>query len=164
MLTSRHAMEREKNTTVGVIAGEEVFSRNNKKWVKAVFLLGCYGCIFHGTGNSAQLCQNFGISGAGVEHPKPPRRYATAHCGCFLQFFNFVLSRYVLRYCLEWFSYGSSCHRCFGISFVFTFQLCCASGLRSLFLESYQLLSDNISVIGMCRVCCCCCCCGFIYI
>src|SRR5215510_6315541 len=28
-----------------------------------IFLLGCYGCIFHGTGNSAQLCQNFGISG-----------------------------------------------------------------------------------------------------
>jgi hypothetical protein len=30
-----------------------------------VVLLGCYGCIFHGTGNSAQLCQNFGISGGG---------------------------------------------------------------------------------------------------
>jgi hypothetical protein len=30
-----------------------------------VFLLGCYGCIFHGAGNSAQLCQNFGISGGG---------------------------------------------------------------------------------------------------
>ena len=42
-----------------------------KKWVKAVFLLGCYGCIFHRTGNSAQFCQNFGISG-GFEHPKPP--------------------------------------------------------------------------------------------
>jgi hypothetical protein len=26
---------------------------------------GCYGCIFHGAGNSAQLCQNFGISGGG---------------------------------------------------------------------------------------------------
>jgi hypothetical protein len=35
---------------------------------------GCYGCIFHRTVNSAQLCQNFGISwgGGGVEHPKPP--------------------------------------------------------------------------------------------
>jgi hypothetical protein len=33
-------------------------------------LLGWYGCIFHGTGNSAQLCQNFGISG--VEPPPPP--------------------------------------------------------------------------------------------
>ena len=40
--------------------------------MKAVFLLGRYGCVFHGTGNSAQLCQNFGISGGGVEHPKPP--------------------------------------------------------------------------------------------
>jgi hypothetical protein len=42
---------------------------------------GCYGCIFHGTVNSAQLCQNFGISvGRGFEHPEPlPPRYAT---GC----------------------------------------------------------------------------------
>jgi len=39
--------------------------------VKAVFLLGCYGCIFHGTGNSAQLCQNFGIS-EGVWTPQTP--------------------------------------------------------------------------------------------
>jgi len=31
MLTSRHALEREKNTTVGVIAGGESFSRNNSK-------------------------------------------------------------------------------------------------------------------------------------
>jgi hypothetical protein len=36
------------------------------------FLLGCYRCIFHGTGNSVQLCQNFGISrGGGVEPPNP---------------------------------------------------------------------------------------------
>jgi hypothetical protein len=35
------------------------------KLVKSVFLLGCYRCIFHGTGNSGQLCQNFGISGGG---------------------------------------------------------------------------------------------------
>jgi hypothetical protein len=34
-------------------------------------------CIFHRTGNSAQLCQNFGISG-GVEPLKPPPQYATA--------------------------------------------------------------------------------------
>jgi hypothetical protein len=32
------------------------------KWVKPVFWLGCYGCIFHGTGNLAQFCQNLGIS------------------------------------------------------------------------------------------------------
>jgi hypothetical protein len=44
------------------------------KWVKPVFWLGCYGCIFHGTWNSAQLCQNFGISwwGGGGLNPKPP--------------------------------------------------------------------------------------------
>jgi hypothetical protein len=43
------------------------------KWVKPVFWLSCYGCIFHGTGNSAQLCQNFGISGGGgvFEPPTP---------------------------------------------------------------------------------------------
>ena len=41
-------------------------------------MLGCYGCIFHGTGNSAQLCQNFGISGGGVwtpQIPPPPVRH-----------------------------------------------------------------------------------------
>jgi hypothetical protein len=27
---------------------------------------GCYGYIFHGTGISAQLCQNFGISKGGL--------------------------------------------------------------------------------------------------
>jgi hypothetical protein len=37
------------------------------KWVKPVFLLGCYGCIFHGTGNFAQFCQNFGV------HPPTPQ-------------------------------------------------------------------------------------------
>ena len=40
-----------------------------------VFLLGCYGCIFHGTGNSAQLCQNLRIlgggGGGGFEPPEP---------------------------------------------------------------------------------------------
>jgi hypothetical protein len=36
--------------------------------------LNSYGCIFHGTGNSAQLCQNFRISGGGCfEPPKSPR-------------------------------------------------------------------------------------------
>jgi hypothetical protein len=33
---------------------------------------GCYGCIFHGTGNSVQLCQNFRISEGGFEPPQPP--------------------------------------------------------------------------------------------
>jgi hypothetical protein len=40
---------------------------------------GKYRCIFHGTGNSAQLCQKFGIS-EGVEPPPPVR-----HC-CILTF------------------------------------------------------------------------------
>jgi hypothetical protein len=46
------------------------------KWVKPVSWLGCHGCIFHGTGNSAQLCQNFWISGEWT--PQTPPRYATA--------------------------------------------------------------------------------------
>jgi hypothetical protein len=39
------------------------------------------GFIFHGTGNSARLCQNFGIiSGGGLspsKHPPPPSGYAS---------------------------------------------------------------------------------------
>ena len=46
-----------------------LFTKQLKKWVKAVFLLGCYGCVFHGTGNSAQLCKNIGNFGGGVEPP-----------------------------------------------------------------------------------------------
>jgi hypothetical protein len=42
------------------------------KWVKPVILLGCYGCISHGTGNLARLCQNFGISGGGGMNPSTP--------------------------------------------------------------------------------------------
>jgi hypothetical protein len=44
------------------------------KWLKPVFVLGCYGCIFQRIGNSAQICQNFGISGGGggVWNPQTP--------------------------------------------------------------------------------------------
>jgi hypothetical protein len=42
------------------------------KWMKPVLLLGCYGRIFQGTGNSVQLCQNFRNFG-GFEPPKPPQ-------------------------------------------------------------------------------------------
>jgi hypothetical protein len=35
-------------------------------------LIGFLGCVFHGTGNSARLCQNFGIILGGFEPPKPP--------------------------------------------------------------------------------------------
>jgi hypothetical protein len=48
------------------------------KWVKPVFLLGCYGFIFHGSRNLAQF-RNFG--GGGFEPPKPPPpRSATTDC------------------------------------------------------------------------------------
>jgi hypothetical protein len=47
--------------------------------MKSVFWLRYYGCIFHGIGNSAQLCQNFGISGrVGGWTPQILPRYATA--------------------------------------------------------------------------------------
>jgi hypothetical protein len=85
MLTSRHALEREKKYHCGGDSWRGgLFTKQLKKRVKAVFLLGCYWCIFHGTGNSAQLCQNVGISGGGgVWTPqKPPsvRHCTTAHC------------------------------------------------------------------------------------
>jgi hypothetical protein len=42
------------------------------KWMNPIFWLGCYWCIFHGTGNSAQLWQNFGISGGLNTSPPIP--------------------------------------------------------------------------------------------
>ena len=72
MLMSRHALERKKYHCGGHSWRGGFFTKQLKKWVKDVFLLGCYGCIFHGTGNSAHLCQNFGIPG-GLNTPTPPR-------------------------------------------------------------------------------------------
>jgi hypothetical protein len=65
------------NEDLGAVAPSQGFC-SVCKWVKPVFLLGCYGCIFHRTGNSAQLCQNFGISGGWFETPKPPP--SVCHC------------------------------------------------------------------------------------
>jgi hypothetical protein len=61
--------ERESGDGSSLVRGSAQFV-----WVKPVFLLGCYECIFHGTGNSAQLCQNFRISGGGgrVLTPQTP--------------------------------------------------------------------------------------------
>jgi hypothetical protein len=64
------------NGVMGAVAPSHWF-HSICKWLKSVFLLGCYGCIFHGTGNLAQLCQNFGISGGGGLNPPNPPRYAT---------------------------------------------------------------------------------------
>jgi hypothetical protein len=52
------------------------------KWVKTVLLIDCYWCIFHGTGNLAQLCQTFWISRGGDKPPKP-LRYPTGRCTCY---------------------------------------------------------------------------------
>jgi hypothetical protein len=62
-----------------------LFTKQLKKWVKVVFLLGCYGRIFHGTGNSAELCPNFGISGEGLNTPKPPSVRHWSHPVVFYQ-------------------------------------------------------------------------------
>jgi hypothetical protein len=45
--------------------------------IRILIRLFCYGFIFHGTGNSAQLCQYFGISGGGVLNPQPPPHVRT---------------------------------------------------------------------------------------
>jgi hypothetical protein len=42
--------------------------------------LGCYRCIFHRTGNSAQLCRNFGISG--LNPPSTPLGTPLNGCTC----------------------------------------------------------------------------------
>jgi hypothetical protein len=61
--------EGRQNGDLGAVAPSQGF-HSICKWVKSVFLLDCYGCIFHGNGYSAQLCQNFRIW-MGVE-PLPP--------------------------------------------------------------------------------------------
>jgi hypothetical protein len=43
--------------------------------MKLIFWLGCYRCIFHGTGNLAQLWQNFGISREFEPPPSVPQWY-----------------------------------------------------------------------------------------
>jgi hypothetical protein len=53
--------------------------RSIYKWVKPVFLLGYYGCIVHGTWNSARLCQNFGILWGGGGW-NPPNLPSVRHC------------------------------------------------------------------------------------
>jgi hypothetical protein len=51
------------------------------KWVTHVFLLGCHGSIFRGTGNSVQLYQNYGISlgGGGWLKPQTPHGRPLLH-------------------------------------------------------------------------------------
>jgi hypothetical protein len=62
--------EGRENGDLGTVAPSQGFHSICR--VKPVFWLCCYRCIFHGSGNSAQLCQNFGIffyGGGGVEPP-----------------------------------------------------------------------------------------------
>jgi hypothetical protein len=62
--------------------------RSIYKWVKPVFLLGCYGCIFHGPGNSARLFQNFGIS-EGL-NPRNPSPSSVRHCSVFIPRYSII--------------------------------------------------------------------------
>jgi hypothetical protein len=76
--------------------------------MKPIFWLGCYGCIFHGTGNSAQNLAKLRNFGAGVWNPPPPSlRYATvvhpadyATCSaiCWCRLTNYSLHRTWRRY------------------------------------------------------------------
>ena len=72
MLTSRHALERKKNTTVGVIAGGEAFSRNNSKMSESrnlVRLLRMYFPQNWEFGSALSKLRNFG---GGLNTPIPP--------------------------------------------------------------------------------------------
>jgi hypothetical protein len=61
------------NGDLGAVAPSSEFPLN-LQMSETVFLLGCYGFIFHGSRNLAQL-RNFG-GGGGLNPPNPPR-YAT---------------------------------------------------------------------------------------
>jgi hypothetical protein len=58
------------------------------------------GCIFHGTGNSARLCQNFGIiSGGGGLNPQTSLQGTPVSCGKTFPRNNalFILSHHAFR-------------------------------------------------------------------
>jgi hypothetical protein len=57
-------------TTTAAAATTTTTTNNNNNNNNPVLLLSCYGCIFHGTENSPQLCQNFEISGRGYSAMK----------------------------------------------------------------------------------------------
>ena len=74
--------------------------------------------------------------------------------GRFLQFLNFVLSRYVAQVMSEWFWNGSSCTQCTDITFAFTFHMRCISIMMSLLLLLLLLLlsSSSSSSSPLCSV------------
>ena len=84
-----------------------LFTKQLKKRVKAVFLCGCCGCIFHGTGNSAQLCQNFGISGGGKGLKPPSLRYAAVYGIKYLMVLEYAISVMMTEYTT---SYTEMCY------------------------------------------------------
>jgi hypothetical protein len=57
------------------------YASNNLIRIRVVFLLGCYRCIFHGTGNSAHFFITSDLGGEPLEHPSPPRYTTTDWIG-----------------------------------------------------------------------------------
>jgi hypothetical protein len=85
--------EGRENGDLGAVAPSKGF-HSICKWAKPVFWLGCYRCIFHRTGNLAQLFQNFGISGGGGvwTPPNHPPGYASdCWCSLIILIFTFQL-------------------------------------------------------------------------
>jgi hypothetical protein len=73
--------------------------------MKSVFLLGCYGCIFHGTGNLARLCHNFGIPGGGVNPPPGTPLLRTRSCSVMMFLVMMHYSWLVLPYSMVYRSF-----------------------------------------------------------
>jgi hypothetical protein len=70
-----------------------------------------------------------------------PNYVCSAQYDCFLQFLDFVLSRYVAQVFSEWFWDGSVVPIITGIASVITFHMRCISIVRSLYYESSRLRS-----------------------
>jgi hypothetical protein len=72
--------EGRENRNLGAVAPQSGVPPNFKMG-ETCNLIRFLRCIFHGTGNSARLCQNFGIisGGGGLNTPNPPSGYASVH-------------------------------------------------------------------------------------
>jgi hypothetical protein len=60
------------NRDLGAVAPHSGVPPNLQVGETCIIIISFLRCTFHGTGNSARLCQNFGIISGGFEPPKPP--------------------------------------------------------------------------------------------
>jgi hypothetical protein len=75
--------EGRENRDLGSVAPQSRVPPNLQMGETCIIIIRFLRCIFHGTGNSARLCQNFGIiSGGGFEPPKPPLWVRQCNCLC----------------------------------------------------------------------------------